>query len=156
MRATGHSTLFKWLGLGLLGLGLAFGTGTLVMQHQKQKDMRMLIEKARDAWVARDADAVAQLFTLDGVFIVPGQRWQGQARIHEEATRFAQRYSDVKIDIQRVIIEGNQAVVEWHYEDVETATGRRNRAEDVIIIDVKNGQISRWREYFDTQTPDIQ
>jgi len=55
------------------------------------------IEQARDAWVARDANALAQLF--NGELIVPGQRWQGRAKIREEVTHFAQQYSDVKIDI---------------------------------------------------------
>jgi uncharacterized protein (TIGR02246 family) len=115
--------------------------------------MRTLIEQARNAWVARDADALAQMFTPDGELIVPGQRWQGQAKIREEVTRFAQQYSDVKIVIRRIIVEDNQAAVEWYYEDTEKATGLRNKADDAIVIDFKDGRISRWREYFDTKTP---
>ena len=115
--------------------------------------MRTVIEQARVAWVARDANALAQLFTPDGELIVPGQRWQGRAKIREEVTHFAQRYSDVKIDIRRIIIEDNQAAVEWHYEDTEKATGLRNKADDAIIVDFKDGRISRWREYFDNKTP---
>ncbi len=120
----------------------------------KKAEIQTLIEKARDAWVAQDADTLAQLFTPDGEIIVPGQRWQGQARIREEVTRFAQQYSDVKINIRRIITENNQATVEWYYEDTEKETGRRNKADDVIVIDFKDGCISRWREYFDTKTPD--
>lgn len=119
----------------------------------KQEDIRGLIEKARDAWIAQDADALTQLFTPDGELIVPGQIWLGQGRIREEVTRFAQQYQDVKIEIRRIIIEDNQAAVEWYYEDTEKSTGRRNKADDVIIVDFKDGRISRWREYFDTKTP---
>ncbi|MBW4664217.1 MAG: nuclear transport factor 2 family protein [Chroococcus sp. CMT-3BRIN-NPC107] len=115
--------------------------------------MRTLIKQARDAWVARDAEALARLFTLDGEIIVPGQRWQGQVKIREEVTRFARDYSDVKINIKRIIIEHNQAAVEWNYEDTQKATNLRNQADDVIIVDFKDGRISRWREYFDTKTP---
>lgn len=84
---------------------------------------------------------------------MPGQRWRGQAKIRQEVTRFAQQYSDVKIDIRRIIVKDNQAAVEWYYEDTEKATGLRNKADDAIIVDFKDGQISRWREYFDTKTP---
>lgn len=122
-------------------------------KNMKKQEIRTLIEKARDAWVAQDADTLAQLFTPDGEIIVPGQKWQGQARIREEVSRFAQQYSDVKINIRRIIIENNQATVEWYYEDTEKATSRRNKADDVIVIDFKDGRISRWREYFDTKTP---
>ena len=143
----------NWLGLGLIFFGITFSTDAFANQYRKQAGMRTVIEQARDAWVARDANALAQLFTPDGELIVPGQRWQGRAKIREEVTHFAQQYSDVKIDIRRIIIEDNQAAVEWHYEDVEKATGLRNKADDAIIVDFKNGRISRWREYFDTKTP---
>ncbi|NDJ24180.1 SgcJ/EcaC family oxidoreductase [Nostoc sp. B(2019)] len=118
-----------------------------------QEDILTLINKAKEAWIAQDADALAQMFTPDGEIIVPGKKWQGRARIREEITHFAQQYSDVKIDIKRIIVEKNQAAVEWYYEDIHKATGRRNKADDVIVVDFKDGLISRWREYFDTETP---
>ena len=121
--------------------------------NMEKSQILTLIEKAKDAWIAQDADTLAQLFTPDGEIIVPGQKWQGQTKIREEVTRFAQQYSDVKINIIRIITENNQATVEWHYEDTEKATSRRNKADDVIVIDFKDCRISRWREYFDTKTP---
>ena len=127
--------------------------GAFANQSRKQEDIRALIKQARDAWVARDANALAQLFAPDGELIVPGERWQGQAKIREEVASFAQQYSDVKIEIRRIIVEDNQAVVEWYYEDTEKATGLRNKADDAIIVDFKDGRISRWREYFDNKTP---
>lgn len=146
-----RNRLSIWLKLGFI-LGIAFSIAS-ANQYRKQEEIRTLIKQARDAWVARDAEALAQLFTLDGELIVPGQRWQGQAKIREEVTRFAQQYSDVKIDIKRIIIEDNQAAVEWGYEDTEKATNFHNKADDVIVVDFKDGRISRWREYFDTKTP---
>ena len=145
--------LLKWIGLGFIFFGIIFSTGAFANQYMKQENMRALIEQARAAWVARDADALAQLFTPDGELIVPGQRWQGQTKIREGVTHFAEQYSDVKIDIQRIIVEDNQAAVEWYYEDTEKATGIRNKADDAIIVDFKNDQINRWREYFDTKAP---
>lgn len=153
MRKILNSRLLKWLGLGLIFFGMAFSTDVFASQDSKQDDMRTLLKQARDAWVARDADALARLFAPDGEIIVPGQRWQGQAKIREEVTRFAQQYSDVKIEIKRIIVKDNQAAVEWYYEDTEKATGLRNKADDAIIVDFKDGRISRWREYFDTKTP---
>ncbi|MBD2778338.1 nuclear transport factor 2 family protein [Iningainema tapete] len=119
----------------------------------KQEEMRMIIEKARDAWIAQDANAITQLFTPNGELIVPGQKWQGQERIRQEVTNFALANYQVKIEIRRIIFAENQAAVEWYYEDTDKASGRRNQADDVIMIDFQNGYISRWREYFDTTTP---
>ncbi len=114
------------------------------------QEIRAIVERAKNAWVARDADALAQLFTPDAQLIVPGQRWQGQAKIREEVAKFSRLYTDVQITIHRTIVDGNHAAVEWHYEDTEKATGKRSQADDAIVIEVKNGRISYWREYFDT------
>lgn len=129
------------------------GTTAFVNQYRKQEGMRSAIKQARDAWVRQDAEALAQLFTPDGELIVPGSRWRGQTQIRAEVSRFAQQYSEVQIDIQRIILAEDSAVVEWHYEDTEQATGRRNKADDAIVVDFKDGRIERWREYFDTQPP---
>ncbi|MEP0811963.1 nuclear transport factor 2 family protein [Coleofasciculus sp. FACHB-SPT9] len=83
------------------------------------EDIRIAIAQARDAWIARDGEALAALFTPNGEIIVPGQRWQGQERIRQEVAHFAQQYSDVRIEIQQVIVDGDRAVVEWYYEDTE-------------------------------------
>jgi uncharacterized protein (TIGR02246 family) len=114
------------------------------------QDIRSTIELARKAWSDRDADALAELFTEDGTVIVPGQRWQGQTRIRSQIAKFARDYTDVSITIERIIIDGDRAAVEWHYEDTEKATGKRNRSDDAIVLEVQNGRISYWREYFDT------
>ena len=69
----------------------------------KPGEMRAVIERAGRAWVTGDADAFAALFMPDGEFVVPGKRWQGQPAIREVLASFARRYSDVKVDIQRII-----------------------------------------------------
>ena len=145
--------IYKLLVLGLIFFGIVVSTGAFANQSRKEEDIPRLILKARDAWVARDVNAIAQMFAPEGELIVPGKRWQGQAKIRQEVTRFAQQYSDVKIDIRRIIVKGNQAVVEWYYEDTEKATGVRNKADDTIVVDFQDGQISRWHEYFDNKTP---
>lgn len=118
-------------------------------------NMRSLIKQAADAWIAGDGDAIAALFVPDGEFIVPGKRWVGQAEIRESVTLFALGSSDVKINIQRMLFDGDRAVVEWHWENTEKATGLRYQADDAIAIDFQQNRISRWREYIDAQTPKL-
>lgn len=147
----------EWMGLGFVALSLLLGLflsqNVSAAQTKQQNHIRTTIEAARNAWVHQDVDALVQLFTPDGVLIVPGQQWQGHDRIREELDRFVQSSSNVHIEIRRMIVEGNQAAVEWYYEDVERATGHRNQADDVIVVDFEGDRISRWREYFDTETP---
>ncbi len=116
------------------------------------EEIRSLVQQAADAWVSGNAEAFAALFTSDGEFIVPGDRWVGQAAIQQVAADFASAYSNVKIDIRRIIVEDDQAVVEWDWQETEKATGQHGSADDVIVIDFRDGRFSRWREYIDTQS----
>ncbi|NJN88860.1 MAG: SgcJ/EcaC family oxidoreductase [Leptolyngbyaceae cyanobacterium SL_7_1] len=115
------------------------------------EEIRSLIEQARDAWIGGNADQFASLFTPNGELIVPGNRWVGMEAIHQALTDFAATASHVSIEIHRIIVDGNQAVVEWHWQDT-TLSGQTTRADDAIVVDFQGNKISRWREYIDTQT----
>lgn len=117
-----------------------------------EAEIQSIIQRARDAWVNGDAEGFASLFTSDGEFLVPGNRWVGQDAIRQVAADFAAHSSNVTVVIHRIIIQNNQAAVEWHWEDTD-ASGHRNQADDVIVIDFVDRRIHRWREYIDTQTP---
>jgi uncharacterized protein (TIGR02246 family) len=114
--------------------------------------MTALVQRARTAWMKGDAQAFASLFTSKGEFVVPGNRWVGPAAIRQVAADFAANTPQVTITIHRLLVEGSQAAVEWHWEETD-ATGQRHRADDVIMVTCVAGKISRWREYIDTQTP---
>ena len=72
------------MGIILLLLSFLLGMVVYASRNKPQQNVGALIEQARNAWVARDPDAIAQLFATDGEMIVPGQRWQGQAKIRED------------------------------------------------------------------------
>ncbi|MCX7593470.1 MAG: nuclear transport factor 2 family protein [Fischerella sp.] len=144
--------ILLWLGAALIFLSFTLNINVSA-QAAIKPDIPNLIHQARDAWVALDGDALAQLFTPNGELIVPGQKWQGQAKIREAVSLLAQQSKEIKIDIQRIILCGDRAVVEWRYEETERATNRHTSTDDAIVIDFQDGQISRWREYFDTETP---
>jgi len=120
-----------------------------------KSQIRTIIERAGQSWVEGDGSAFSQLFTTNGEFIVPGKRWQGRSAICDALASFAARHSAVRVEIKRIIVDGNQAVVEWLWEDTEDETGIRHRAEDAIVVDFVDGRISRWREYIDAQSPAV-
>ncbi|ELR96670.1 nuclear transport factor 2 family protein [Gloeocapsa sp. PCC 73106] len=115
--------------------------------------IRSIVHQAKDCWIQGTADTFAALFTSDGELIVPGYRWVGQEAIQQAVNDFTTSVSNVTIEIHRIMIEGNHAVVEWRWEDTQKATGKRTPADDAIVIDFRGNQIERWREYIDTQTP---
>ncbi|MGJ3253754.1 MAG: nuclear transport factor 2 family protein [Elainellaceae cyanobacterium] len=116
-------------------------------------EIRRMIRHARDAWLTGNPDRFAELFAADGEFIVPGQCWQGPADIRQAVAEFAADYSVLDIQIRQIVIDGDRAVVEWQWRDRNSETGDETIADDAIAIDFEAGQIIRWREYIDTQTP---
>lgn len=123
-----------------------------IQQNPSRLEIESAIETARNAWISGDADAFADLFTQNGEFIVPGQIYRGKAAIRDVIAGFSKTHSNVQIGIQRIIIEANQAVVEWRWQDTD-AVGKQTIAEDAIVVDFVGTQISRWREYIDEATP---
>ena len=113
---------------------------------------RSLIEQAANSWIKGDAKAFATMFTPDGEFVVPGQRLVGEGAIKKVAVAFNNTHQ-VHIKIQRILVDRQQVVVEWQWEDTENGTGKQTRADDVIVVDFTDGKIKRWREYIDTETP---
>ncbi len=117
------------------------------------EEIRSVLQRAREAWIVGDAPAFAALFATNGELVVPGQRWVGPAAIQQAVAEFASTHTQVKIEIRRILIEGNRACLEWAWQDTETGTGAQNRADDAITVDFNGEGISRWREYIDTETP---
>lgn len=116
------------------------------------EQIKSIIYQAREAWISGDAEGFSKLFHPDGVFIVPGHKWQGQEAIRQSLTEFAKTYTDIRIEIHRILIDDNRAVVEWFWQDKEKATGKRSQADDAIVIHFKNGLIQLWREYIDLES----
>jgi uncharacterized protein (TIGR02246 family) len=126
--------------------------GLTVQQAESQVIERSLIQQAADAWINGDADAFSALFLPEGEFMVPGNCWVGPEAIRQVAADFAAAYSDVKIEIRRILLDNHQAAVEWHWQENEKATGKHGSADDTIVIDFQDGRIRRWREYIDIQS----
>jgi uncharacterized protein (TIGR02246 family) len=118
----------------------------------KTAQIEAAIAQARNAWIEGNAKGFASLFLPEGEFIVPGKRWVGREQIHQAVLDYVSAYSEVKIDIRRIVIDGNCAFVEWYWQDKENATGKVSQADDAIAVDFQDGLISRWREYIDSTT----
>jgi uncharacterized protein (TIGR02246 family) len=126
---------------------LNLSTSTSVMTPEA---IQLVIQKAADSWVNGTVDAFARLFTLDGVFIIPGHRSVGFEEIRQTAKEFYDTHHQVEIKIVNILIEQEKAAVEWTWQDVNKITGKHSRADDVIMIDFCDNKICRWREYIDS------
>ncbi|CAN5673422.1 SgcJ/EcaC family oxidoreductase [soil metagenome] len=114
--------------------------------------VRALIDRQARAWERADIDVCVADFAADALFISPGGRWQGQEAIRATVKGFFAGARDVKVEITRVIVDGNQGAVEWTWSEFRLSDGKRHVAEDAIIFELQDNKIVYWREYFDMAT----
>jgi uncharacterized protein (TIGR02246 family) len=146
------------IGLVLRQRFIKSGLATIFSRHGKVgasvtfEEAKIIIHQAKTAWIDGNDQAFAELFTADGKFIVPGDSWQGKQEILDAFQSFKATHVVNAIEISNIILQGNQALVEWSWEEKEIRSGKISKAEDAIAIDFKGNQIKRWREYIDSES----
>jgi uncharacterized protein (TIGR02246 family) len=116
-------------------------------------EMRAAILNQIRAWETGDADLLAGGFTPDGAIVVSGKVIAGREALQATVRRFSSRHSEVKVVLHRIIFGDDCAAVEYRWEDTKNETGERYLADDAVWVDFRDGLISRWREYWDNETP---
>ena len=112
-------------------------------------DIAAMVHAQASAWAAGDADAIAGAFSDPCEFIVPGMRLTHPDEIRRAAEDHRARYKDVRVEVQRIISQGDSAAVEWTWTDTDRKTGAEAHVQDAIVLQVAKGQIIYWREYLD-------
>jgi uncharacterized protein (TIGR02246 family) len=96
---------------------------------------------------------LASGFAPQGEIVVSGKRIRGHEALKATVARFASRHRDVKVTLRRIVTGDDCAAVEYRWEDTKVETGERYRADDAVWVDFAGGLITRWREYWDNETP---
>jgi len=116
-------------------------------------EMCAAIETQIRAWETGDAELLAAGFAPEGEIVVSGKRIHGHAALKATVTRFTSRHRDVRITLHRIVCGDDSAAVEYRWEDTKIETGERYLADDAVWVDFSEGRITRWREYWDNETP---
>ncbi|MEM7030382.1 MAG: nuclear transport factor 2 family protein [Chloroflexota bacterium] len=112
---------------------------------------KALVHRQAKAWEQADIETVIADFAEDGVFISPGGTWQGHKAIRKAMSDFFEQAKDVKIEILRVLVDGQQGAIEWRWREFRLTDSQYHSADDAIIFAVNaQNKIVYWREYFDT------
>lgn len=130
------------------------GTVTAV----RRDEVEALVRRQAAAWTAGDAHAAAADFAEDGVLISPGGAWRGPEGVRRGVRAFLDTAAVVRIEVRRVLVDGDEAAVEWVWTERRHADGAVVTMEDAIVVGLRDGRITYWREYFDpaqTATTDV-
>ncbi|MDY7013015.1 MAG: nuclear transport factor 2 family protein [Cyanobacteriota bacterium] len=105
------------------------------------------IQAAVRACTEKDARAFASLFLPEGEMVLRNDRIVGRDEIARVSAKYLATCEAIAIEVRRILVDGDCAVVEWTWQDAKRGNGQRNVADNAIVIDFKEGAIARWREY---------
>ena len=109
------------------------------------------LQARAQAWQTGDLDLIEAGYSPDVVLIAPGGiRVEGTAALRENNARYLAEYTDIRVELTRVILDGNQGALQWTWSETRRSDGQRRSVDDAIIFELRDGKIVYWHEYFDT------
>jgi len=130
---------------------VALGTSVNVASADAQEKSPLVVaHEMVNAWNARDVDAIADLFAEDGRFLSmmqPPQVREGREVIREQWGKLISGLSDIELQLRHVSVSGNSVFIERL--DVFTYKGKEGRVPVACVLDIRDGKVQEWREYYD-------
>jgi uncharacterized protein (TIGR02246 family) len=122
--------------------------------QRRAAEIRALVERQARAWELNDFDLAAPDWRPDGVLVAPaGGTWPVSA-LRQAMNDFHADFADLVVDIKNIFAscDGAKVAIEWDWAVTRKADGARSLTQDAIIVDLVDGKIKSWREYFDLST----
>ncbi len=109
-----------------------------------------LVDRQARAWEEGDFAVAAGDWRADGELTSPAGRVPAHA-LEAEISSFHKYYADLSVTVKNVFAspDGGKVAIEWDWEVTRRSDGARGRTPDAIIVDLVEGKIASWREYFD-------
>ena len=129
----------------------------LLTVSQPANDPRMVAERLFDAYRAVDAERLVAVLAPNVAFEDPTLRLRanGHAEMRKMAAGIRAAYRDIRIDVHKMIVDGNDVATEVTISGTMTnpdGTTRRIRVRGASFFVVRNGLVEKWTDYFDAQT----
>jgi len=111
------------------------------------------IRRLFEGWERGDADAVADLFTDDGIYEDPLKpaTLKSREEIREKTRTALSRLDDCRITVGLVASNGDVCFVEGEFRSVLRESGARKDFRFAALVEMRDGRIARLAEYFDTR-----
>ena len=133
--------------LSAVGLGIGLGSNNA---NANDEAPLVVAHKMINAWNARNADAIADLFAEDGRFLsmtAPPTVKTGREVIRKEWGALLSGVSEIELQLRNISVIGNSVFIERL--DVFTYKGKTGRVPVACVMDIENGKVKEWREYYD-------
>ena len=114
------------------------------------------VRRLYDAFAARDAAAIRQLFAPDiewvqnAGFPGGGRHVGADAVLNDVFAKFRTDWSAWKVTVDEYLDAGDTVVALGEYRGTHARTGKSMTAAFAHLYDVRDGRITRFRQYTDT------
>ena len=147
--------VISWLAFALVLLGaLGLFVHYKLTQMKNATIAQMVLDHGR-AWEIGDEDLLASLLHKDVVFAYPGRRLTKEQTL-EDLRFFRDAYTNTKVYIHTIIIDGDNVAVEWQFATTKKETGKREVVSDAVIGKIQDGKFIVWKEYLDGRVKGLQ
>jgi len=116
-----------------------------------QEQLLAMLERQATAWKTGDFSLASADWDPNGVLTAPGNRVPF-AELEATIRRFHADFGDLDVTITNAFLsaDGSKIALEWLWAVTRRRDGMRSTTPDAILVDLKDGRIFEWREYFDT------
>jgi ketosteroid isomerase-like protein len=120
------------------------------MRGNAPPEILELVKRQARSWELNDFGLGAQDWLPDGELTSPAGR-VAAGEIEQELTSFHEHFADLQVTVLNVFAspDGANVAIEWDWEVTRRSDNVRGLTHDAIIVDLVDGKIASWREYFD-------
>jgi ketosteroid isomerase-like protein len=123
--------------------------GSMSMEMTRDELHAFLLRRA-GYWAHQDLDAIMADYAPDIVYMTPFGQIENLEQLRVNNERYLQEYTDIRVNLTRLIVDGEQGALEWTWSETRVADGLRRSVDDAIVFVIRDRKIVYWREYFDT------
>jgi ketosteroid isomerase-like protein len=134
-----------WLG------SLVLLSSTFAMaQNAHQEAARQLVERQAKAWEKQDFNLAKSDWLPTAVLSSPDGKTPAD-QLDKAMKDYFKGFTGLHVTIKNVFAspDGNKVALEWDWSIVRKRDGYHGISHDAIIVDLKDGKIASWREYYD-------
>jgi steroid delta-isomerase-like uncharacterized protein len=118
---------------------------------------KKIVEQMFAGWNSRDADKVAAAFSENAVYedVTAGNISRGRAEVRKWAAGAFEVFDNFKMEVVSSAFHNGSGVVEWTWSGTDKAihgTGKNFSVRGVSIVEIRKGEIFRYKEFYDWAT----
>jgi ketosteroid isomerase-like protein len=134
---------FVWIAL-LLSSALA------TAQTAHQEFAKQLVERQATAWEKEDF-TLAQSDWLPAAVLTSPEGNTPAGQMASAMKDYFKDFRDLHVTIKNVFAspDGKKVAIEWDWAIIRKRDGNHGISHDAIMVDLKDGKIASWREYYD-------